>query len=43
MDGGGEDGERETRRRKEPKLPPPMKTRGSGVFGGERTERIKNM
>jgi hypothetical protein len=36
---GREDG-RERRMRKEPKLPPPMETKGTSVFGGERTERI---
>ena len=28
------------RRRKEPRLPPPMKAGGEELFGGERTERI---
>jgi hypothetical protein len=39
-DGGEGDGGRERRRRKEPRLPPPMKARGKGVFGGEIMEII---
>jgi hypothetical protein len=40
MDGEGGDDGREMRRRKEPKLPPPMETRGDAEFRGERTESI---
>ena len=42
----GKDGERRDcgrvrRRRKEPRLPPPMKYGEERLFGGERTERIQ--
>jgi hypothetical protein len=34
------DGGRVRRKRREPRLPPPMKADGGGLFGGERIGRI---
>jgi hypothetical protein len=38
MDDGRGDGGRERRRRKEPRLPPPMKAKRKGVFRGKKSK-----